>query len=594
MARRLLCCILPRWGLTVAGLAAAIVALAAWRLGLDNNPTMGPRRILLFFLGLGALYLAHHSRVTDLLRRGGPRLEDPPRTDRLPPDQMVTETHGTNFRDSPGRLWAVWCLILPAIFTTYLWLFTAGQWTAAPGPTTYYYDMLAEAFASGHTFLNQVPDPRLARLANPYDPAQRAGIPRCTRGTIGPDCFPLDASYFDGKYYLYWGPAPAALLALLKMGGLGRLGDNAIALFGASALFFFLALGLVDLWRRYFSRLPRWLLVPPLLLAGLAYPLPWVLDTPLIYEAAILLAAAFLVAGLAFAIPVFAAGDHRLWRLALIGALWGLGFGSRMVLALPVVVLAGAIVWRLYRLRSTDFLPRSLGKPLAALGLPLVATTILIGVYNLARFSDPLESGWRYALGGGGVQFAGLQAVFKWGNIPSNTYNYLFAPALISGEFPFLQPLLARHALGPIQIPHPGLFYAEYVTGLVISTPFLAFAAFLLWFLACGPIEYAKAHGARPQFAASDQPGLHELIWPVCLASVAAFLPVLTLYAVTARYLLDVSPLLIILATLGAWTAYAARGRTPQTRLLIASAIVLTAGASGVISVLLALNNLSR
>ena len=592
--RRLLCCTVPRWGLTLAGLAAATVALAAWRLGLDNNPTMGPRRILLLFLGIGIVFLAHRSRVADLLRRGGPRPDHPPHTGHLPPDRVLTESQGADLPYASRFPWAILLLILPAILTLYVWLFTAGKWTNPPGPTTYYYDLLAEAFAAGQTSLIQAPDPRLAQLANPYDPAQRAGIPRCRRGTLGSDCFVLDASYLNGRYYLYWGPAPAALLALLKVSGLGRVGDNAFALFGTVALFVFLVLGLLDLWRRYFSRLPRWLLAPPLLLAGLAYPLPWVLDTPLIYEAAILQGAAFLVAGLTFAIPVLTTGDHKPWRLALVGVLWSLSFGTRIVLALPIAVLGGAMAWSLWRARSADPRPRSRWKPFAALSLPVLTSAALIGMYNFARFSDPLESGWRYALGGGGAQFAGLQAVFKWGNIPTNAYNYILGPASISGEFPFVRPLLASRALGPIQIPHPGLFLPEYVTGLLVSTPFVVFALYLIWSLTCGPVGCADSHRARPSFAAFDQPGFRGLVWVVCLASVTAFLPILTLYAVTGRYLLDVAPLLMILATLGAWTAYAAHARTPLKRLQIGSAILAAAGVSGVVSVLLALNNLSR
>ena len=419
--RRLFCCFLPRWGLTLAGLAAATLAIGAWQLGLDNNPTMGPGRILLLLWGIAALLLVHHRRVAILLR-GGAQQPDPQLTTAFPDDQTRAKPRGNDI-DRPRRQpWLALSLILPPIFLLYVWLVTAGGWTKPATETTFYYDMLADALASGRRFLNQTPDPRLAELPNPYDPE---AIPRCKTGQSS-DCYLMDASYFDGKYYLYWGPAPALMLAVLKIGGFGRLGDNAMALIAATALFLITALCLVDLWRRYFSELPRWLLAPPLILAGLAYPLPWVLDEPFIYEAAILLGAAFLTAGLAMAMPVLASGDQDPGRLALVGVLWSLSLGTRAVLGVPIVALVGAIAWRLLRLRSSGSRPKSLARPLAALALPLVATASLIAVYNFVRFSNPLEFGWRYQLGAPAGQSAGMQAAFDWGHLPRNAYNYLF------------------------------------------------------------------------------------------------------------------------------------------------------------------------
>ncbi|MDE3061395.1 MAG: hypothetical protein KGJ06_10330, partial [Pseudomonadota bacterium] len=63
------------------------------------------------------------------------------------------------------------------------------------------YQMLGQAFLAGHTHLGTVPDPRLLALPNPYNPAGRDGIRLL-----------WDASLYQGKYYLYFGPVPALLL----------------------------------------------------------------------------------------------------------------------------------------------------------------------------------------------------------------------------------------------------------------------------------------------------------------------------------------------------------------------------------------------
>ena len=81
---------------------------------------------------------------------------------------------------------------LPVILF-YVWLISVGLWTRWPA-TTNYYDQLASAFQHGQLYLEQQPDPRLSQLSNPYDPEIRSGIST-----------PLDISFYNGKFYLYWG-----------------------------------------------------------------------------------------------------------------------------------------------------------------------------------------------------------------------------------------------------------------------------------------------------------------------------------------------------------------------------------------------------
>lgn len=65
-------------------------------------------------------------------------------------------------------------------------------------------------------------------------------------------------------------------------------------------------------------------------------------------------------------------------------------------------------------------------------------------------------------------------------------------------------------------------------------------------------------------------------------------LPILALYAVSTRYLLDISPILTVLACVGARTVYLTSGRTRMARLLIGALIIVTAAASASLSILLA------
>jgi hypothetical protein len=99
---------------------------------------------------------------------------------------------------------------------------------------------------------------------------------------------------------------------------------------------------LLQAWRRFFRALPGWLLFPAVLLAGLAYPLPWVLDGPRIYEASILFGAAFLMAGLVGAFPILTGEVARPARLVVVGLMWGLAFTSRAVLIFPIAAFLAA------------------------------------------------------------------------------------------------------------------------------------------------------------------------------------------------------------------------------------------------------------
>ena len=595
--RRLFCCKGPRWGFSLAGLAAAALALGAYPLGLDNNPVMGPRRVTLLLAGIGTLLLVHRRRLSSWLQRDRP---EPLDVGRAPQDRGRAEPRDAHLGGPPIAVrWASLCLISAATLVVYGWLVTAGKPTDLP-ETTFYYDMLADAFASGQMHLRVTPDPRLAESPNPYDPSQRSEIPICRAREIS-GCFLNDASYYQGKYYLYWGPTPALVMTLLKIWGLGTIGDDTIALIGAIGLFFSLACCIAGLWRSFFRQLPWWLLMPPLVLAGLAYPLPWVLDAPHVYEAAILWGSALLTAGLAVAIPVLVSGSPRSGRLASAGLFWGLALGSRITLALPIAVLATALGWRIVRLRSGRRGWKTPVLALVAMGLPIAASVALTGAYNYARFSDPVEWGHRYQLQAGALplQSSGFHEAFKWKFLPANAYNYMLAPFSVTQEFPFLEPRLPSATvsfgrIGPVRLRDSALPSHYPMSGLLVSTPFSFFTLYLIWWLVCSQANCAGNAPAAISVLTFERPGFRALVLALFLAGSLGVLPILTYYVAAARYLLDVMPFATILASLGSWAAYAHHARTSLARRVLGPTIVVTAGASAVVSVLLALNNWSR
>src|SRR5580698_8066559 len=67
-------------------------------------------------------------------------------------------------------------------------------------PGQQHFNQLVAGFRSGHLSLAQAPPPELAKLADPYDPAQNANYRL------------HDASYYHGRFYIYYGITPVLVL----------------------------------------------------------------------------------------------------------------------------------------------------------------------------------------------------------------------------------------------------------------------------------------------------------------------------------------------------------------------------------------------
>jgi len=441
------------------------------------------------------------------------------------------------------------------------------------------FSTLAESFARGRLDLPVDPPPELARLENPYDPLQRQGLSVLS-----------DASYFRGRYYAYWGPAPAVLAALWTVASQHPLGDQHIGFVAASFLFLFSTLIVVQLWRLYAASLPRWLLFVGLTVVGFGHPLLWNLSSPAVYETAILSGQAFLVGGLFFALPsIVGLGAH--WaRLATAGALWGLAIASRATLAPGVALLVVATAMGLFR----PWKPRSIerqGAKVAALLVSLGLVLGALGTYDYLRFGNVAETGYRFQL----VPDQDQTQLVRDGELFSplyllpNLFYYSFTSVRPTGVFPFLRPV--RRALPAVtsvlEVTNiPKAYAVEGITGLAFSVPFVFFAALLAWQIACGRQRPDPLRdGARGPAAAPAVLG-----GALLLASALMSLPILTFRFAASRYILDFSPLLVIASLIGAWEIYRASLGRPFRRGFVTLLIAGTALFTVVVSLLVAVS----
>jgi hypothetical protein len=289
-----------------------------------------------------------------------------------------------------------------------------------------YYGSLTDALLSGHLYLKIAPDPRLAALADPW--ASYQGIPRLH-----------DATYFHGRYYLYFGVTPVLVLL-----GPWRLLTGTFLTEGAAAVIFGLVgfLAGLDLLRRLTSKLAAplspWWRAAGVVVWGIGTFAFVLMQFPIFYVVPILAAYACLMCAFnAVARAVDAATPPAAARwLAAASLAWGMAVGARpqYVFSLTALLLPLAVL--LFRGAGTFARGRRSGLILATV-FPAAAFGAFLAWYNYARFGTPFEFGFRYQFTGGDQRFIKL---WNPSLIGPNLAAYLFLGLRPSVYFPFVIP----------------------------------------------------------------------------------------------------------------------------------------------------------
>ena len=516
--------------LAVIGGLLVIGAVFADRVGLDHNTSWGVGRTMLLVAGLSILFIA-----TVWFRFRG---------------QMP-------LRISPGllrKLSVVLAFILCGTFVilVYVWFISTGKWTYWPA-TMNYYDRLATTFREGHLDLDAQLDPALLALPDPYEPDARRNIQGLD---VEQPKTIWDMSLYQGKIYMYWGPTPAILLAAIKFIYSGEIGDQILTFAFIAGLFVFQSLILLRAWRRFFSELPIWSVAPGILLVAFINPIPWILNIPRIYEAAIASGQFFFVGGLFFVFSGLDRRDHSVWRLFLAGTFWSLAVGSRATIALPVSFLALATLFWILKRDPGEGTHTSTLIELAGFGMPLLTGAILLGWYNFARFGSVVEFGFRYAITMLN-QNKYHDILFSSKYLFPNLYLYIFNPPAISHGFPFVRPVWNGEFIASFNDRFHTIYNAEKITGLVFTAPFSVFALIPVTITISGLIS----RGPKRNFLekTDDKDGNSFLQWLLVNLSVAfmlEFITIMLVFYATMRYFVDATPTLALLSMFGFWQGY--------------------------------------
>jgi len=420
--------------------------------------------------------------------------------------------------------WVALGALLLVLCAYYVLQISAGTFSVWPDYGTYY-DTLANGFLQGHLYTSVQPSRFLLAQPDPYAAALRP-------------YWLWDGSLYQGHYYLYWGPLPALITALVKLvrGRAFVVGDEQLVLGFLTAR---LLAGTALLW--VLSRSPRlapnrWALCAAVLVFGLACPTPFLLARGAVYEAAIAGGQFFLVLGwwcsaVALTRPV----RKNRWLAGAAGC-FGLALSCRVSL-LFVIALSVLVLGLHEGLRKPGW--KGLVRRALALAGPLLLAGSGLALYNYLRFDNPFEFGTRYQTSTMGFW---TDRSF-W--LP-NLYSYALRPPVWDCHFPWL------HA--PYAPPHPvprWLLPPHYVTyeplaGLLRTTPFgvLLLALPVLWL------------GRRLRRGATQEPLLGRelgVLLVAFLGAVLALAPALGLWMATMRYLEDVVAGFVLAATVCGW-----------------------------------------
>lgn len=384
-----------------------------------------------------------------------------------------------------------------------------------------YYRLLVRGWRKGHLHLDKEPSPALLALADPYDPAQN-----------GPHRLG-DASYYKGKYYLYFGAAPAATLMFPYHLVTGREMPTGAAVFVFGSIGFLAAAGVwLAIRRRYFPGSAVWMAPLGLLALGFGTHLLALAQRPKFWELPIAAGIAFLMLALA---GVYRAlhGRRPLIAMAAAGLFVGLATASRptCLFAAPLLL---APLWAAWR-RPTSASAFAGGSPAlpawwklaAAAALPLGLCGVAVMSYNYARFDNPFEFGQSYQLSGA---YEGQLQHFSLRFFPHNVAVYFLQPLAWTWDFPFV---FARGI--PVDIP--GYFGTEEVSGLAVTFPFF-------WFGLALPLAWWRRSPA-------ERSGLTASVLAIAGYTVPVAGLLLCYFSTTMRYQADFAAALALLALIG-------------------------------------------
>lgn len=286
------------------------------------------------------------------------------------------------------------------------------------------YQELAYCLDSGTVALPYEAAPELLAKENPYDTIalQAENIP-----------FYMDYAYYDGQYYVYFGPVPEFLLYYPYFKLTGESLPNYIAFYCFYAAFIVGVFGLLwELVHKFAQKLPFCLYL--MLCVGVClFPnYVFMAGRPDLYNIPIMSGTAFTMCGIWLWLRGLTASKGKGIFYALGSLCMALVAGCR-----PQLLLYSAVALPLfYKETVTErklFSKKGLKDTLCFV-LPYVVIGCFVFWYNAARFGNGFDFGATYSLTSNDMNTRG----FNLSRLAHGLFSYLFQPPVIDSAYPFL------------------------------------------------------------------------------------------------------------------------------------------------------------
>lgn len=330
--------------------------------------------------------------------------------------------------------------------------------TEPPG----FYPGLTESLLKGELTLPVKPGEGLLKAANPYQPGRNYP-------------YVWDASYYQGKYYIYFGITPVLTLFLPFRVLAQRPLPTHFALLTFLVAGFIGSLFVLERARRKCGILRPAVPIQVLtvFVLGLGNVGPLMLRRPSVYEVAISSAYCFSMWGFYCLIGYF---QNLSLRRALLASLFlGLAVGSRPTYGVTsglIMIAAMTTVWLCWKVDGWGMALR-----VFVLVAPMATVALVLGLYNKLRFDSWTEFGLRYQLDHLDMYNMKLNVT----NALHGAAFYLFSTPIYSQHFPGIRTNLNTH---PFQLGnHVGL--NEDVLGVLGAFPvtcFIVLIPFVAWY----------------------------------------------------------------------------------------------------------------
>jgi hypothetical protein len=436
------------------------------------------------------------------------------------------------------RAWIAFLIVGTIAYYFWTGLILPGGPQKIHGNEPDHFNLLSRGLLKGQLHLDQEVPAGLLQAKNPYDPVVRQSV-----------IFLHDSSLYDGKYYIYFGPAPVVTLLLPFRALTGRDLPLPYAVWlYCSVGYLGLAAIVLFLQRNHFPTASLWTITAALLAVGWASMVLALLRRGNVWELSIAAGFGFFSWSLYCLIRALHAPQPNRWAIAG-GLLLGLAVASRPTFILCSVLFA--LPW-IFRKRSpqSGYDGRTVFGAAASCAIPV----LLLFVYNYARFGNPLEFGQKYQLSG---IIEGDAQHFSLRYIPFNFYVYFLAPLRRLVEFPFVSGI-------DLPAKPPGFGEHEHSFGLFTNVPVALIGSVAI----AGLFRWRRG-------AAGDQ-----TLWLATLAIAGAAVIkaaiLISYFGNCIRYMADFTPYIMLLAAIGAFGLEARSSETVWRRWLGAGLLTLT------------------